>query len=250
LPGHLYFSRKTRDRDVYLGMTKKMLPLGALLVLVSACASPTTPSNDQPTPASSTAIHNAISTVLSGLTASINGTRSGSKGFQAPQSAAVPLMTPIASVLGPAFTQQCNAAGTSCSVQFNESFNQPARCSGGGSSNTSATLTGVIQGSATSLAGTLNLSVRSTFADCSEGGWVTNSNPSLSTNGQMFITSQHMRLNLTMSGGMVITNAPNTPQARSSCVTNGVLLQWDDITGNWADSGSIDCTPGGSFRFQ
>jgi len=78
---------------------------------------------------------------------------------------------------------------------------------------------------------------------------VTNSNPSISTNGQFFITSQHTRINLTMSGGFVITNAPGTPAGRASCVANGVLLQWDDITGNWANSGSIDCTPGGSFRF-
>ena len=231
-------------------MKTKTWLLAAVLPVVSSCASPTTPSNDQPVPASNAAVQKAITTVLSGVTASINGTRSGSRGLPLSQGLAAPLAMPIASVLGPAFTQQCNASGTSCSIQFNESFNQPTNCSGGGSSNTSATLTGVIQGGATSLSGTLNLSVRSTFTDCSEGGWVTNSNPSLSTNGQMFITSQHTRINLTMSGGMVISNAPGAPAGRSSCVTNGVLLQWDDITGNWADSGSIDCTPGGSFRFQ
>lgn len=230
-------------------MKTKAVLLVAVLALVSACASPTTPSDDPPKPASNAAVQRAINTVLSGVTASINGTRSGSKGFASSQGLIAPLKTPIASVLGPAFTQQCNASGTSCSIQFNESFSQPANCSGGGSSNSSATLTGVIQGSATSLSGTLNLAVRSTFANCSENGWVTNSNPSMSTNGQMFITSQHTRINLTMSGGLVITNAPGTPAAHSSCVTNGVLLQWDDITGNWANSGSIDCNPGGSFKF-
>lgn len=217
------------------------------LVFTSACASPTTPSSGTstaaaaPAPASSAAINKAITTVLSGITASINGTknakgqgRMSAEGFR----------------LGPSATVQCNASGSSCSVQFNESFNQAQACSGGGSSNASATLTGVIQGSANHLSGTLNLSERGTFSDCSEGGWVTNSNPSLATSGTLFITDQHLRINLTMSGGFVVTNAPGTPAGRSSCVTNGVLLQWDDITGNWADSGSIDCSPGGSFRFQ
>ena len=145
---------------------------------------------------------------------------------------------------------QCNASGTSCSTQFNESFNQSTPCAGGGSSSVSSTLTGVIQGSVNSQSGTLNMATRSTFANCSANGWVTNSNPSFATNGQMFFTNQHMRLNLTMSGSMVITNAPGTPNGGTTCTTNGVLLQWDDITGNWANSGSIDCTGGVSIRFS
>jgi hypothetical protein len=226
---------------------KNIVVLIGALGLVSACASPTTPSSqssapDPVTPPNAT-IHNAISTVLAGVTASINATRSGSK--------TQTRLLGGTSLIGPSFTQQCNASGTSCSIQFNEPFNPPpTACSNGGSSNVSATLTGVIQGSATSLAGTLNLNARSTFADCSENGWVMNSNPSFLTNGQIFITNQHSRINLTMSGALVVTNAPGTPNGRTSCVTNGVLLQWDDITGNWANSGSIDCTPGGSFRFS
>ena len=176
------------------------------------------------------------------MTASFNGTRNGSKSQAG--------LVGRNFLIEPAYTAQCNASGTSCSVQFNESFNPPATaCTNGGSSSVSGTLIGAIQGSSTSIAGTLNMSVRSTIANCSEDGWVTSTNPSFLTSGTVFITNQHTRLNLTMSGGMVITNAPGTPNGSASCVTNGVLLQWDDITGNWANSGSIDCTPGGSFRF-
>lgn len=223
--------------------------IGALAIAPACASSPSAPSNQSSAPASAPAsvtppnatINKAISTILAGVTASINATRSGSRGQ-------VHLMGDA--LIRPAFTQQCNAAGTSCSVQFNESFSPPpTACANGGSSSVFGTLTGVIQGSTTSLSGTLNMSVRSTIAACSENGWVTSSNPSFATNGQLFITNQHTRINLTMSGGLLITNAPGTPAGRTSCVTNGVLLQWDDITGNWANSGSIDCTPGGSFKF-
>jgi hypothetical protein len=112
----------------------------------------------------------------------------------------------------------------------------------------SATLTGVMQGDAKFLSGTLLLQGRSTFTDCSENGWVTNSNPSISMNGTIFLTTLHTRVNLAMSGGFVMTNAPGTPNGRAACGFNGVLLQWDDITGNWANSGTVDCTPGGSFK--
>jgi len=223
------------------------LVIGAL-ALVSACASPTGPSsgNSSAAPASATppnaTVQKAISTVMSGVTASINGTRSGAK-------SQTHLMSGLLRI-GPSLTEQCNASGSSCSIQFNEAFNPPATaCTNGGSSSVSGTLTGVLQGSATSISGTLNMGVRSMFTDCSENGWVINTNPSFLTNGQLFVTTQHLRLNLTMSGGMIFTNAPGTPNGRTSCVTNGVILQWDDITGNWANSGSIDCSPGGAFRF-
>lgn len=52
-----------------------------------------------------------------------------------------------------------------------------------------------------------------------------------------------------MSGGFRLTNAPGTPAGQATCAFNGMILQWDDITGNWANSGSVDCLPGGSFRF-
>ena len=225
--------------------TRSLVVLIGALAVVPACASPSAPSSQSATPVTppNATIHNAITTLLAGVTASINGTRSGSKSQAG-------MMRPTL-LLTPSITQQCNASGTSCSVQFNESFNPPPEaCKNGGSSSVSGALTGVIQGSATSLSGTLNFSARSVFAGCSDNGWVMNSNPSFLTNGQFFITSQHTRINLTMSGGLVVTNAPGTPNGGSSCVTNGVLLQWDDVTGNWANSGSIDCTPGGSFRFS
>lgn len=217
------------------------------LALASACASPTTPSSSTPTSATppSASVQKTISTFLSGVTASVNATKSGSRSLALFDGR----LTPDAALQAPSLTTQCTASGSSCSIQFNESFSRQEACPAGGSSSVSATLTGVMQGSASSVSGTLNLSTRSAFSDCTDNGWVTNSNPSISTSGTMFMTTQHMRLNLTVSGGFVVTNAPGTPNGRDSCVFNGVLLQWDDITGNWANSGSIDCLNGRSFRF-
>jgi hypothetical protein len=217
--------------------------------LWSACSgaggSPTAPSSPASATPPSASLQRAINTVVSGVIASMNATRAGSKSLTLSDDGLTGGF-----LAGPrSITVQCNPSGTSCSTQFNESFTQQTNCVGGGVSSVSSTLTGVIQASGTTVSGTLNMAGRSTFAACSENGWVTNSNPSIGTNGSIFITGQRTRINLTMSGGFVMTNAPGTPNGRATCVFNSVILQWDDITGNWANSGSVDCTPGGSFRF-
>lgn len=232
------------------------------LTLASACASSTAPSDataaaiaaaaapaPAPAPAvpSSSTIHNAITTVLSGLTAAINGTKSGKDA--GPVSTERFRFGPTL-VNGKTPVTQCNANGSACTIDFNETFSPPATaCADGGVSTTSATLVGRISGSSSSLSGTLNLNVQSVFAGCSAAGWITNTNPPFTTRGDMTFFANHTRLNLVMSGGMVLTNAPGFPNGRAACVTNSAILQWDDITGNWANSGSIDCTPGGSFKF-
>jgi hypothetical protein len=219
----------------------------SVLAVTSACSSPTTPSSAntaQATPPSAS-IQSAINTFLSNVTTSVNATKNGSQSLALAETAETTAPRPF----GPGVTAQCTPSGSSCSVQFNESFSRQDACANGGGSAVSATLTGVLQGDASSVAGTLNMSTRTTFSDCSENGWLTNSNPSIAANGTLFLTTQHTRLNLTVSGGFVITNAPGTPAGRASCGFNGVLLQWDDITGNWANSGSVDCADGRSFRF-
>jgi hypothetical protein len=223
--------------------------VSALLYAVSqlaACASPTTPSTAASTTPPAASIQNSVNTVLAGVTASINATRSGSHTLALGESA--PTTDDL--LVRPSITTQCNASGTSCSVQFNESFSQQTPCTGGGYSSSSATLTGVVQGSATTQSGTLNMSVRSAFVECTANGWVTNTSPSIGTSGTLFITGQNTRINLTMSGGFEVTNAPGVPNGHASCVFNGALLQWDNITGTWANSGSLDCGPAGVFRFS
>jgi len=239
--------------------TRNIVVLTCSVAVMSACgsnggggSSPTAPSQSS-TPAApvsatppSASLQKAINTVLSGVTAAINGTKSG------PQKLTLSEGRPTGGVSlagRRSFTVQCNPSGTSCSVQFNESFSPPATaCLNGGSSSQTATLTGVISGNANSVSGTLLMQGRTTFNECSENGWVTNGGPSM--NGTIFMSTLHTRINLAMSGGFLITNAPGTPNGRSSCVFNSAILQWDDITGNWANSGSVDCTPGGSFRFN
>jgi len=219
----------------------------SVLTLAMACAgSPTkpTPQPEQAAPSTSS-IQKAISTVMSGFTTAMSKTRSGSKTLTVSG-----LQTGEGFLPGArSFTTQCNQAGTSCSTQFNETFSQSTPCANGGTSNVSATLTGVVQSGATFTGGTLNLATRSTFANCSDSGWVTNTTSSIGTNGSIYLTNNHTRINMTMSGGFRMTNAPGTPAGQATCAFNGVILQWDDITGNWANSGSVDCLPGGSFRF-
>gem|GEM_PF-5888996 len=220
------------------------LSLPLVLALAVGCASPTKPSAPAAT-APTASLQSAVNMSLSSVTASYNAMRSGSRTLtltpENPAGAGVP------SVVG--LTVQCTPSGSSCSTQFNESFGPMTNlCPNGGSSTNSGTLTGVLQGNATSVSGTLNMSSRFSLADCSQGGAVVNSNSSIGTSGTVFITGQHTRLNLTMSGGFVATNPPGTPAFRVSCVFNGALLQWDDITGNWANSGSVDCNNGVSFK--
>jgi hypothetical protein len=182
---------------------------------------------------------------MAGMTKALNTTRAGSRTLSSYEG----VETSAFGGVPQSITTQCNASGTSCSTQFNETFSERTNCAGGGFSNVSSTLTGVIQASGSTASGTLNVATRMTFGGCSENGWVTSTSSSIATNGSVFITGQRTRINLTMSGGFGLTNAPGTPNGGSNCVFNGVLLQWDDITGNWANSGSVDCNPGGSFKF-
>jgi len=223
--------------------------LVCVLAWVSVCGScagttPTAPSSPASVTPPNAFIQKVISAIVSGVTKSINATVSGSQGLTAslPEGHFLAAPRPI--------TSQCNASGTSCSVLLNEAWSQQTNCANGGYVYVSATLTGSMYGNANFVGGTLNMSVRSTLSQCSEDGWVTNSNPSILTNGTIYLSTLHERINVTLSGGFLVTNAPGTPTGRSSCVFNAVLFQWDDITGNWANSGSVDCTPGGSFRFS
>lgn len=219
--------------------------LPIVLALTAGCSSPSAPSSTPAATAPSATLQSVVNTSLSSVAASYNAMRSGTRslGLGAPVGAGVQ----FPSLVG--LSTQCNSSGSSCSVQFNESDGpRTTACQGGGSTTMSSTMTGVIQGSATSMSGSLNLSIRETRADCGLPGAVINSNPSTLTSGTVYITSQHTRLNLMMSGTFVATNPPGTPSFRVSCTYNAVLLQWDDITGNWANSGSVDCNNGVSFK--
>jgi hypothetical protein len=218
-----------------------------LLTFATACASPsptqpTTPASVTPPNAS---IQKAIDSVIAGYTKALNKTRSGSKTLTLEALQAGDFVSGAQ-----AFTTQCTASGSSCSIQYNDPYSDVTPCTGGGSISTTGTLTGVIQSSTNSTSGTLNLATRQTFSSCNENNWVTNTSSSIGTNLQLFLTTNHTRMNVTISGGFTVSNAPGTPQGQAVCAFNGVLLQWDDITGNWANSGSVDCLPGGSFRFN
>lgn len=236
---------------------KNFVVLICLSALWPACGGRTGGSPTAPQPAAAVtppapvtppaaAVRKAIATVMTGMTKALNATRSGSKSLSLSEG----LRTGGGGVVQPhSLTMQCNKSGTSCSIQFNETFSQRTDCSGGGFSSVSSTLTGVIQSTDDNpLSGTLNTRTRFTFGGCSENGWVMSTSSSILINGSVYITGKRTRINLTFSGGFLFTNAPGTPAGSSTCVFNGVLLQWDDITGNWAKSGSMDCNPGGSFK--
>lgn len=219
----------------------------SVLALAMACTSPTppTPQPDEAVPSNSS-IEKAIRTVMSGFMTAMDRTRSGSNTLTLDGLRAGEGFLPGAR----SFTSQCNQTGTSCSTMFNETFSQSLPCGNGGTTNLTSTLTGVVQSGPTFSGGTLNLAVRTTFTNCSEDGWVINATPSIATNASIYLTNNHTRLNVTMSGEYRITNAPGAPAGGATCALNAVMMQWDDITGTWANSGSVDCVPGGSIRFS
>jgi hypothetical protein len=98
--------------------------------------------------------------------------------------------------------------------------------------------------------GNLDFRTYYTFLDCSSGGWVTNSSPYLTGGGTVRVFGGHISMNVTLGGGFIMTSAPGMPAGREECHFSGVLLQWSSVTGNWANSGSLYCTPSGlELRF-
>ena len=146
----------------------------------------------------------------------------------------------------------CNASFTQC--QLFQQLDDRTACSGGGGQSMSATLSGTISTSAngSSSSGNFRWDGFQTYSDCTENGWVTNSNPYMSTGGTIRTTtsgnSSRMTMTLTMGGGFVMSNAPGRPTGRIACANSGVILQWDELTG-WSNSGSLSCDNGLSFRY-
>lgn len=220
------------------GIIRTCAVICANLALV-ACSSPLDPDPAPPAPVSapSSSIQASINQVVSGIVGAVNGTRPRSGGGG---SAGLNGLTLLPS---PRTATTCNVNTGVC--QVNESYEQRVPCSGGGSLSILAQLTGSIN----SNGGNLSWRSYSTFANCSANGWVTNSNPYLTGGGTIGIFGSRMTLNLTLGGGFNITNAPGTPAGRSDCNFSGVLLQWDSLSQRWSNSGSVICTPGGTFRF-
>jgi hypothetical protein len=229
-----------------------------VLTLITACGgtesptSPTTPTTPVTRAPSNATIQNAINAVIEGFTTAFNNT------YKPPRTLTLGALQalhvgegflPGAELHGPPV---CTRNASSCSIAFHENFSPaPTPCANGGSQTSSMTLNGVLVGDDRGTAGTLNLAARMTFAGCSMGGAVTNTPSSIGMNGSMFFTHPNrFRINQTISGSFDIMNAPGTPAAQTTCVFNSVIHQYDSITGTWAYSGSIDCNPGGSFRWS
>ena len=226
---------------------------GAMLVcgiaVLSACGgTPLSPSGASsggssasaaPVAAPSSSIQSTINGVLSSLVGAINSTKIQSQKTIAPAAG----LTDRALFIEPRSITTCNANTGVC--QVNESFDQREGCASGGYTSVTSQLTGSINANG----GNLNWSSHTSLVDCSSGGWVTNTNPYLSAGGTLGLFANRTTLNLTLSGGFVVTNAPGTPNGRSDCNFSGVLLQWDSTSGTWSNSGSVICTPGGTFKF-
>lgn len=194
---------------------------------------PTEPEPAGPVAAPASSIQGSVNMVMSGLVAAFNGTNGSGGGHALGLGSLAPSITPSAS--------SCNAAG----CQINQSWEQRTACSSGGYFGVLAQLTGTTNQSG----GTLNFRQYFSFNNCSSGGWVTNSSPYLTGGGTVRVFGGHQALNVTMGGGFIITSAPGMPIGRSECHFSGVILQWSSLTGNWANSGALVCTPGGEFRF-
>ena len=227
-------------------MKIRSLMLVCAIVVMTACAgtsspvSPSSSSSAAPVAAPSSSIQATINSVLSGLVGAINSTKISSQKTSIAPSAG---LTDRAFFVEPRFITTCNANTGVC--QVNESFEQREGCLSGGYSSVTSQLTGSINANG----GTLNWSSHTSLVDCSSGGWVTNSTPYLSAGGTLGLFAQRTTVNLTLGGGFLVTNAPGTPNGRSECQFSGVLLQWDSTSGSWSNSGSVICTPGGTFKF-
>jgi hypothetical protein len=225
------------------------LPVAVLGVL-SACAgtSPTSPSGSSSSSSSSStasvaapsaSIQSVLGKVSSSLTTAVNATNSQSQG----KSLTAAGLAGHSILIEPRTVATCNTAGCRVFEQFERRFG----CGDGGYSSITSQLDGVLN-AGNVVSGTLNWTSYSSFVDCSEGGWVTNSDPYLTGGGTIRINDTRMTMNITMGGGLVMTNAPGTPRGRSDCHFSGVLFQWDTLTG-WSNSGSVVCQPGGTFKY-
>lgn len=233
-------------------MKIKSVMLVCAIVVMSACggaSSPLSPSSSAsssstasaaPIAAPSSSIQTTINGVVSGLVGAINSTKNASQKKSIAPSAS---LIDHALFVEPRFITTCNVNTAVC--QVNESFDQREGCVSGGYSSLTSSLTGSINANG----GNLNWSSHTSLVDCSSGGWVTNSSPYLSANGTIGVFANRTTLNLTMGGGFLVTNAPGTPNGGSECHFSGVLLQWDSTSGTWSNSGSVICTPGGTFKF-
>ena len=206
---------------------------------------PTTPDPVVPvaaTPPTAT-VETVVRAVLSDLVSGINSTKN--RRSLASSVSAAPLLLGS----GPqSFT--CNVNFTQC--QLFEQLEERSACAAGGSKSISATLSGTITSNTNSSSGSLRWDGYQSFSDCTEGGWVTNSNPYMSTGGSIRISttgnSSRTTMTLTMGGGFVMTNAPGRAAGRLVCANSGVILQWDELTG-WSNSGSLSCDNGLSFKY-
>ncbi len=229
-------------------MKIKSLMLVCAIVVLTACggtSSPLSPSSSSsasaaPIAAPGSSIQATVNGVLSGLVGAINSTKNSSQKRTIAPSAG---LTDRALFVEPRFITTCNANTGVC--QVNESFDQRPGCESGGYSGVTSQLTGQINANG----GTLNWSGHTSLVDCSSGGWVTNSSPYLSSGGTIGVFASRTTVNLTLGGGLVVTNEPGTPNGRSECHFSGVLLQWDSTSGSWSNSGSLICTPGVTIKF-
>jgi hypothetical protein len=144
----------------------------------------------------------------------------------------------------------CNASFTQC--QLFQQLDDRTACPGGGSQSISATLSGTISVSTNSSSGNFRWDGFQTYSDCTENGWVTNSNPYMNSGGTIRTTtsgnSSRTTMTLTLGGGFVMSNSPGRPNGRIACANSGVILQWDELTG-WSNSGSLSCDNGLSFKY-
>jgi len=231
-------------------MKIKGVVLVCAIAVLSACGgtssplSPSSPSSSSsasaaPVAAPSSSIQATINGVLSSLVGAINTTKNQSTKKLAPAAG----LTDRTLFVEPRFVTTCNANTGVC--QVNESFDQREGCASGGYTSVTSQLTGSINANG----GNLNWSSHTSLIDCSANGWVTNTSPYLSAGGTLGVFANRTTVNLTLGGGFVVTNAPGTPNGRSECNFSGVLLQWDSLSGTWSNSGSVICTPGGTFKF-
>lgn len=153
---------------------------------------------------------------------------------------------PLGSVLTGLFNPRsvsCNASGTTC--QLFEQYSQTTTCNTGGRESVSGLMSGSVSSGSLGAFGTINLQQTDSIVDWTcDGGWTVNGDPYISDTGTMTMTGNHYSFSFHEGGGWVASATTNG--SRVSCQEN-VTVSWDNTALGGHFSGTVTCSPGGSF---
>ena len=146
----------------------------------------------------------------------------------------------------------CNKTGTSCLMWWN--FDTYSKCSAGGSIHTIGSLTGTVAPAQLGGKVWLHGSIMQPILDWKcIGGWVVNTDPSLTNTVQLSVNGPTLKYSMTRGGAWTATSQKGvTPKRVQTCHVSGTT--WVNV-GGLANIGNrsqlrLTCVPGGTYSFD